>query len=264
MHCCRIKRAKSGSLHCKAFLGMAFVVGTSPFLFSEETTAPNIMVPGEYNEDVSADISNSSWIGLYETDSTVYLRNIALTARVFIDTFHNSTQLRTEITVDKRENLILIIRNEMSLQEGRIEVWYSGRLFLSPGQILWIDSMKNPSLRIPKFRAKKIMALGTATHGWGDRVPEIRDYALAILPSHERELERHFTRPWFQANVRESWPTIRIVGDLDRDGSFDMYLIQKYDYSMFFHALYLSGIAENGHHLAPVAELLYRPDWALE
>lgn len=245
-------------------LGITFVVGTSSILFSEEITAPNIMVPGGYNEDLSADISGSPWIGLYETDSTVFLRDIKLTIKVFIDTFDNSTQLRTEVGVDRREGLILIIRNTMSLQEGQVEVWYSGRLFLFPGQVLWIDSMKNPSLRIPKHGAKKIMALGTATHGWGDRVPEIRDYALAILPSHERELETHFIRPWIQADLRESWPTIRIVGDLDRDGAFDMYLIQKYDYSTFFHALYLSGIAESGHHLAPVAELLYRPDWALK
>lgn len=237
------------SSRSKAIGSLALICMFIPIALAEEKptgSAMEIMEAGIHHGDEITAQSGETWWGLYPKGDGFELLPATITVEA-IREYDNPPGMMTgkEVSVnDKRQPLILVkgLKNPSS---GLIKTLFHGYRFLYPGQSEHFTIDKKIHVTICTFGTARPSEKNT----WP---PRVVDYSLCFsLGQQGSPLQEILKLP---AVDEDGPPTLRWVGDLDRDGKPDFLMDLTHHYNLKVMTLFLSSEASNGQLAAKVAE----------
>lgn len=205
-----------------------------------------ILPAGHYHaEEVTEDMKSADWYCLSKSRSGYTIHNAAITfARAHDDIVDDNPEDSTGWKVSGTHDDAIFISKVGSLQTGTVPVINLDTNIITPGKNLYFDyEGKQYRLYASAYRYKQEYAdyysvrnykLYLEQHDNG----KITTQLIAASPYHE---DANFICP------------IIFAGDIDRDGLPDLIINVSNHYNAMIPALFLSGAAEEGKLLKPVA-----------
>ena len=231
----------------------------SLLVVSGGSAAPNcsnveILQSGSFHADEIASQDLGTWLSLDETETGWELRETQPTLKRVWDVISDSMSARTdpalwtgwEVDTGNQRSLLLV-RGFPGARPGPVKIWFVGSEVVPPGEGLFLGSGSFPV---------RLVAAGTRrpseTQGW-----VATDYRLKL--DQGSGFERIGPRPLVTPERMdpENSIALRLVADLDRDGSADVLLDTGAHYNVSELSLYLSSCSTGGRlePLSPVAQL---------
>lgn len=206
-----------------------------------------LMLTTFHGEDIDTAWAGLAWTGLYADEETSRLRRVRLRfVRVhdpIVDAGGEKTgiQIRLAGEAEDRDTLpVLLIGGERPLPDGPVPGrLLSGSMTFGPG-----DSALVPPDRL-------FFALTDSVHDYG-RYLAWMGYSLGLTDGRTTQVLAHYVE---LADEGEGFPYPIWGGDLDGDGQGDLLLETTDHYNVSHPVLFLSGEAEEGRLVRPVAEL---------
>jgi hypothetical protein len=169
------------------------------------------------------------WYGLFETNHGFEFRRTKVTVKDSSNGLHNSF-----VAIDQPGKPLFLVRGGRQFTEGPVQTCFHGYQFIKPSQQLTL-----------KMSGEWTFVFIGAGKEDGEY---IRNYSLTLFHNQAQQLLLSLTA----AHVEGAYPTIRWVGDADRDNKPDL-LIDLGRKNGSRLALFLSSAANQGEFLRQVA-----------
>lgn len=205
-----------------------------------------LLARGYHGDEIDSVLRNASWCELYPKEGGYFLDSTEVSFKTIFDGIvdEDSSEMTGVGVTGKNENGILMAKLA-GLEPGEVEHIELDTNFVMPGTNMFFD-----------FNNVHYRFYATAYY----RIPEGRDY-IDYIANYKLYLEKDsagvktkqliLARPFFGGTYLIG--NFLFIGDIDRDGKPDFVLETSNNYNISAPTLYLSGYADEGELVKPVA-----------
>ena len=199
-----------------------------------------ILQVGYFHSDEVSAKSGEVWLGMYPTKDGYELIPSTINVEAAHDPIvddNEDQKTGKKVSVNLPTSPLFLVKGMNTLKRGGVKTLSSGlEIVLTPGKSL-------------SFRLNKDVYHLTVL-GDGDISSGFQNYKIELSKGQLRQVIVAYS------STNDAVPRLLWAGDLDRDGQLDLFIDATNHYVLSAPALFLSSMAEGGHLLEKVAQLM--------